>query len=75
MIRLHYMCAAIQQSGLIWPMNKNSMEAPAGSEERPTVPEWRGGDIDCERGGGKADGTHRTEVTRKFIERDCCRFG
>jgi len=51
MIRVHYMCAAIQRLGPIWPMNKNSMEAPAGSEERPTVPEWRGGDIDCERGG------------------------
>ena len=51
MIRLHYMCAAIQRSGLIWPMNKNSMEAPAGSEERLTATEWRGGDTDSERGG------------------------
>ena len=48
-------------------MNNNSMEAPAGSEERLTVPEWRGEDIDCERG-GKANETHRTEMTRKVID-------
>ena len=51
MIRLHYMCAALQRSGPIRPINNNSMKAPAGSEERHTVPEWCGWDTDCERGG------------------------
>ena len=62
MIRLHYMCAAIQQSGLIWPMNKNSMEAPAGSEERLTVPEWLGEDIDCEGGESGWDASDRGDT-------------
>ena len=66
MIRVHFMCAALQRSGPIWPMNENSMEAPADLEERLTVPEWRGGDIDCERG-GKTDETHRIGLTRKVI--------
>jgi len=51
MIRVHFMCAAIQRSGPIRPINKNSREAPAGSEERLTATEWRGGDTDSERGG------------------------